>query len=185
MDLPLLQSWLPEPEPGFLPGTASFTWANGILRLEAVFTGKEPRSRATAHGQRLWELGDVAELFVQRIGEESYREYQVSPNGFTLALRYPDLSGVAAVRSGRARMEDFLCGEIPAVEVAVTPGVWSVSLEISLPASAGERFRVSCCRYDDPDHPPGGGPVISSTSAHPVRDFHRPQDWREFVPVAG
>jgi hypothetical protein len=41
---------------------------------------------------------------------------------------------------------------------------------------------VSCCRYDAGAERP---PVISSTSPHPVRDFHRPQDWREFIPVAG
>jgi hypothetical protein len=182
MDLPLLQSWLPEPEPGFLPGMARFSWSDGVLRLEAEFTGHAPASRATAHGRRLWELGDVAELFVQKVGEESYREYQVSPNGFTLALCYPGLSGVAAVRSGLRTLEDFLTGEIPSVESTTTADGWSVSIEIPLPASPGERFRLSCCRYD---YPKEGSAIISSTSLHPVRDFHRPRDWREFVPVAG
>jgi hypothetical protein len=178
MELPLLQSWLPEPEPGFLPGVARFSWAHGVLRLEARFTGHALRSRSTAHGQRLWELGDVAELFVQKVGEESYREYQVSPNGFTLALCYPDLTGVGAVRSGSRTLEDFLTGEIPSVESTTTPEGWSVSLEVPLPASPGERFRVSCCRYA---YPKEGSAIISSTSLHPVRDFHRPQDWAEFV----
>jgi hypothetical protein len=178
MKLPLLQSWLPAPEPGFLPGMACFSWADGVLRLVAGFTGHAPSSRATAHGQRLWELGDVAELFVQKVGEESYREYQVSPNGFTLALCYPDLTGVAAVRSGSRTLEDFLAGEIPSVQSATTQEGWSVSVEIPLPASPGERFRVSCCRYD---YPMDGSAIISSTSLHPVRDFHRPQDWAEFV----
>lgn len=181
MELPLLQSWLTEPEPGFLPGVARFSWTDGALRLEAGFTGHTPTSRATAHGQRLWELGDVAELFVQKVGEASYREYQVSPNGFTLALHYPDLNGVSAVRSGSKKMADFLTGEIPSVENTTTAEGWSVSLEIALPASPGERFRVSCCRYD---YPVEGSAIISSTSLHPVRDFHRPGDWREFVPVA-
>jgi hypothetical protein len=182
MELPLLQSWLPEPEPGFLPGTARFSWADGVLLLEVEFTGHAPTSRATAHGQRLWELGDVAELFVQKVGEESYREYQVSPNGFTLALHYPDLTGVAEVRSGSRTLEDFLSGEVPSIQNATTQEGWSVSLEIPLPASPGERFRVSSCRYD---YSKKGSAIISSTSLHPVRDFHRPQDWREFVPVAG
>ena len=157
---------------------ARFLWAHGVLRLEAEFIGHAPTSRATAHGQRLWELGDVAELFVEKVGEESYREYQVSPNGFTLALHYPDLTGVAAVRSGSRTMADFLTGEIPSVESTTTPEGWSVSLEIPLPASPGELFRVSCCRYA---YPKGGSAIISSTSLHPVRDFHRPQDWAEFI----
>ena len=178
MELPLLQSWLPVPEPGFFPGSARFSWADGALRLEAEFTGHAPASRATAHGQRLWELGDVAELFVQQVGEESYREYQVSPNGFTLALRYPDLNGVAEVRSGSRTMAEFLTGEIPSFESTTTPEGWSVSLKIPLPASSGDRFRVSCCRYA---YPKEGSAIISSTSPHPVRDFHRPQDWAEFM----
>ena len=182
MELHLLQSWLPKPDPGFLPGVARFLWSDGVLRLEAGFTGHAPKSRATAHGQHLWELGDVAELFVQKAGEESYREYQVSPNGFTLALYYPGLNGVSAVRSGSKTLEDFLTGEIPSVESTTTAEGWSVSIEIPLPASEGECFRVSCCRYDYPEE---GSAIISSTSLHPVRDFHRPQDWREFVPVAG
>ncbi|NBZ96767.1 MAG: hypothetical protein EBR40_10150 [Proteobacteria bacterium] len=182
MELPLLQSWLPAPEPGFLPSMARFSWADGVLRLEAKFTGHAPTSRATAHGQRLWELGDVAELFVQKVGEESYREYQVSPNGFTMALQYPDLTGVAEVRSGLRTLADFLSGEIHSVECTTTADGWSVSLEVPLPASPSERFRVSCCRYA---YPMERSATISSTSLHPVRDFHRPQDWREFVPVAG
>ena len=180
--LPLTQSWLPEPEPGFLPGTAAFSWADGQLRLCTDLADEEVITAASSHGQRLWELGDVAELFVQRVGEESYREYQVAPNGFTLALRYPDLSGVAAVRSGKRPLNDFLIQETPEVSVTRTETGWKAVLAVPLPACRGDLFRVSCCRYD---HLPERSPVISSTSPHPVRDFHRPQDWREFVPVAG
>ena len=120
----------------------------------------------------------MAELFVQKIGEESYREYQVSPNGFTLALCYPDLTGVAAVRSGSRILEDFDTGPTPPVDITTISEGWSVSLEIPLPASQDERFRVSCCRYD---YPKEGSVIISGTSLHPVRDFHRPQDWAEFI----
>ena len=182
MNLPLVQSWLPSPEPGFRQGTVRFSGCDGELLMEADFQGGPPRSSATAHGQRLWEHGDVAELFVQKIGEESYREYQVAPNGFTLALRYPDPSGVSSVRSGERKLEDFLTGEIPSVRITTTEEGWSVSLTVPLPSIAVDRFRVSCCRYD---HVTGRAPVISSSSPHPVRDFHRPQDWRILVPVAG
>jgi len=178
LELPLLQSWLPAPEKGFLPGSARFSWGDGLFRLEATFIGDVPTSRATAHGQRLWELGDVAELFVQKVGQESYREYQVSPNGFTLALRYPDTGGVASLRSGSRMMDEFFAGEIPAVACTSAPEGWRAFLEIPLPACPGDSFRVSCCRYA---YPKEGSPVISSTSLHPVRDFHRPQDWTVFT----
>jgi hypothetical protein len=174
MELPLLQSWLPAPEPDFLPGVARFSWADGVLRLEAEFTGHTPTSRATAHSQRLWELGDVAELFVQRIGEDAYDEYQLSPNGYTLALRYEDLSGVAAVRRGEKSIDSFF-SEIRFEATAETSDTgWRAIFSIPMPGTGVDLLRISCCRYDA-----GGGrpPVISSTSPHPVRDFHRPQEW--------
>jgi hypothetical protein len=182
LTLPLAQSWLPEPEAGFLPGTAALSWANGMLYLEVDLVDEEVISTATAHGQRLWEHGDVVELFIQKEGESGYSEYQLAPNGFTLSLRYPDITCVAVVRSGERAMEEFLTEEIPSAEVSKTDHGWRVSLSIHLPSTPGERFRVSCCRYDAGS---GRAPVISSTSSHPVRDFHRPQDWREFIPVAG
>ena len=182
LTLPLTQSWLPKPEAGFLPGTATFLWDHGMLRLQADLVDEEVITTATAHGQKLWEHGDVVELFIQKEGESGYREYQVAPNGFTLSLHYPAITCVTAVRNGERRMEEFLTKEIPAAEVSKTDHGWGVSLSVPLPSTPGEKFRVSCCRYD---HTPGGAPVISSTSPHPVRDFHRPQDWREFIPVAG
>lgn len=182
LSLPLLQSWLQEPEYGFRPGMAMFSWSDGRLHLQADLVGKAAGTTASAHGQKLWEHGDVVELFLQREGDEDYREYQVAPNGFTLALHYPDISCVADVRSGKRCMDEFLADEIPTVQITTTGDGWRVLLSVPLMAAAGERFRVSCCRYDAGA---GSPPVISSTSPHPVRDFHRPRDWREFIPVAG
>ncbi len=182
MELPIIQSWLPQQEEGFRPGIATFSWSDGKLHLKAELIDDTVNTTATAHGQKLWEHGDVVELFIQKEGESGYREYQVAPNGYTLALRYPDVSCVASVRNGERRMEEFLSQEIPAAQITMTPDGWRVLLSVPLAASPGERFLVSCCRYDACE---GRKPVISSTSPHPVRDFHRPQDWREFIPVAG
>jgi hypothetical protein len=182
MEIPLLQNWLPAPEQGFLPGKARFSWKDGFLTLDAEFVDREVITTATAHGQRLWEHGDVVELFIQKEGEQDYREYQVAPNGFTLALHYPDSTCVGAVRRGERRMEEFMTREIPVAKVTMHSEGWSASLHIPLPARPGEVFRVSCCRYDAGS---GRAPLISSTSPHPARDFHRPQDWRKFIPVAG
>jgi hypothetical protein len=176
--LSLTQSWLLKPEEGFQPCYADISWQEGVFHLRAEVTDKEVLTTASSHGERLWEHGDVIELFFQRIGESNYREYQVSPNGFTLALHYPDISCVASVRRGERRMQEFLVGEIPKAEVSLTHEGWILSLSIPLPAAPGERLRVSCCRYDAGT---GRAPIISSTSPHPVRDFHRPQDWREMI----
>ena len=178
LSLSLIQSWLTEPEVGFLPGTATISWADGNLHLWADLPSKEVISSATSHGQRLWEYGDVAELFIQRIGEESYWEYQLSPNGFTLALEYPDLSGVAAVRSGEKKIEDFFTETNFEARAELTATGWTARFSIPLSGSPGDRIRISCCRYDAAE---GRAPTISSTSPLTIRDFHRPQEWREFV----
>ena len=182
MKLPLLQAWLPTPEFGFLPGTACFAWKDGKLELTVDLTDQDVITTATASQQRLWELGDVVELFVQRIGESAYREYQVTPNGFSLALSYPDPSGVAAVRSGKRQIDEFFSeGSSDASFMAqgeLTATGWKAYFSIPVVGSLGDRIRVSCCRYDAGRE---RSPIISSTSHHLVRDFHRPQDWREMI----
>jgi len=178
MELFFTQSWLPDSEPGFQPGTASFTWKEGTLDLTVDLEDKNILTKATAHGERLWEHGDVAELFIQKIGEESYREYQLSPNGFTLALSYPDLSGVVAVRSGEQKIEDFFSQTNFEARTELTATGWRAHFLIPLSGSPGDRIRISCCRYDAAED---RAPMISSTSHHTIRDFHRPQEWREFV----
>ena len=179
-ELHFSQAWLSETEPGFRPGLALITWNRGELHLKAELIDDEVITTATAPRQRLWELGDVVELFFQRAGESGYYEYQIAPNGLTLALHYPDPSGVAAVRSGARQMEEFLTALPRAAGTLGTSQGWNASLSIPLHAFPGDRIRVSCSRYDAGI---GRAPIISSTSPHPVRDFHRPQDWRELVLV--
>ncbi|MEI6082506.1 MAG: hypothetical protein WCR44_08815 [Verrucomicrobiota bacterium] len=176
--LSFTQSWLPKPEEGFRPGSADISWSNDRLMLVADLIDEEVITTATANQQRLWEHGDVVELFVQRVGESGYREYQVSPNGFKLSLSYPDLTGVIAVRSGERQIDEFFSRDSFIARAELTATGWRARFSIPLPGSFGERIRVSCCRYD------AGAcrfPIISSTSPHPVRDFHRPQDWREMI----
>jgi len=176
--LPLTQSWLSEQETAFRPGTARFSWANNQLHLLADLVDEEITSSATGHQQRLWELGDVVELFVKHEGNSDYDEYQIAPNGFTLALHYPDLSCVEAVRRGEKNLGYFFT-DLPLVsESTKTEQGWQAKLSVPLKANAGDTIRVSCCRYD---YRAERAPILSSTSPHPVRDFHRPQDWREII----
>jgi hypothetical protein len=179
MNLSLTQSWLTEPEEGFQPGVARIAWEDGLLVVSLDLTDREVMTTAIAHHQRLWEHGDVAELFIQKIGELSYDEYQLAPNGFTLALHYPDPAGVASVRSGERVIDDFF-SESPFESKALkTESGWRAYFAVPLACSTGDSFRISCCRYDAAR---GRAPVISSTSPHPVRDFHRPDEWRLITP---
>jgi hypothetical protein len=172
------QAWLAEPEEGFRPGIARISWCRGELHLEVELIDDEVSTTATAHQQRLWEQGDVVELFLQCVGESGYHEYQIAPNSLTLALYYPDLSCVAAVRSGARRMEEFLTTLPTTAEALRTPQGWNARLSIPVHAVPGDRLRVSCSRYDAGT---GRSPIISSTSPHPLRDFHRSQDWTDLL----
>ena len=182
INLPFMQAWLPEPEPEFEPGTAEISWRDGKLHLLADLADDEVITSASAHQQRLWEMGDVVELFIQRAGEECYDEYQISPNGMTLALRYPDISCVEGVRKGTRRIEEFFSELLAETSTWKTNLGWGVSISVPLAYCQGDRVRLSCGHYDAAS---GRIPIISSTSPHLVRDFHRPQDWREIILVEG
>jgi hypothetical protein len=172
MNLPFFQSWLSEPEKGFQPANAVLSWGSGKFSVCVDLIDSEVISTASANQQRLWELGDVVELFIQQENCNAYDEYQLSPNGYTLALHYPDLSGVASVRSGEKALEEF-CSTLPFEAIASkTSSGWRAEFQIPIFSSHG--IRVSCCRYD---YKRGESPVLSSTSLHPVRNFHRPEDW--------
>ena len=165
------QPWLPEPEPRFHAGSVEITRHTGSLHLNAELSQHRIGTKATSHQQRLWELGDVLELFVQRIGAQDYYEYQIAPNGMMLSLHYPDQEAVSAVRNGERGMEEFLCDLPLEGKTIVTPDGWSASL--SVPAS-GEQFRMNCGRYD---YSFGFAPVVSSTAPLTKRDFHRLDEW--------
>jgi hypothetical protein len=172
------QAWLSKSELGFRPGVAQIEWDRGQLRLLVEMSDDEVGTTASANQQRLWEHGDVLEFFIQRFGNEDYYEYQISPNSFTLALHYPDTTSVTAMRNGSRTLEEFFTDKPLEARAVMTPTGWNAMLCIPLPARRGDIIRVSCSRYD---YGTGRSPILSSTSPHPILDFHRSQDWREIV----
>ena len=175
---PLTQFWLPQQEGGFRPGTAAFSWSAGKLHLLASLVDERVSTTATAHQQRLWEHGDVIELFFRRQGDNDYFEYQIAPNGFTLALHYPDKLSVMAMRGGERPLDDFFTALPLEAEAVITEEGWNAKLTVPLKGNPGDIIYASCSRYDDGT---GRPPVLSSTSPHPVRDFHRMEDWRKMI----
>jgi hypothetical protein len=179
LHLTFSQSWLPENEPAFHPGVVHIELGDGILRFQADLNQPKVGTSAIAHQQRLWELGDVVELFVQKVGATDYYEYQIAPNGFTLALHYPDQAAVAAVRRGERKMEEYLsAAPLSSAHASETSTGWNASITFPVMGQPEDLFRVSCGRYE---YGTGVIPIISSTSPHPVRDFHRPQEWQEMM----
>jgi hypothetical protein len=182
--LSLRQAWLPREEPKFAPGSVRLGWQHDALLVFADLTDANIFTRATAMNQRLWELGDTFEIFLQPVGRGSYTEFQVAPNNLHLRLRYPDAGAIAlARRSGRLDRFRADGGTFrSATWVRPADRKWFVFATISAEAvgaatgsPAGAQWRFSFGRYD---YTRGcKAPVISSTSPHLLQDFHRQSEW--------
>lgn len=169
----LAQSWRPHTEPLFRPGLVRLAWQPAFLLVVADLVDEEVLTGATADNQRMWELGDVFEMFVKAEGRDDYVELHATPNGRRLHLRFPG-----------ARAAD------PAAfhaEASIAPDGWRVTARIPAGVAgldcyrAGLALRASFCRYDAGTGTP---PVLSSTSPHPVPSFHRPDEWPRIVLAA-
>jgi len=95
---PLRQAWRAEPEPGFQPGTVRAGWRGRALYVFAELTGARATTSASRSNERLWELGDVLEIFLRPDGQKAYSEFQIAPNNLQLQLRY---AGAEALAQGR------------------------------------------------------------------------------------
>jgi len=178
------QAWLAQPEPDFLPATVRTGWRADSLLVFAELEDVDIFCRATAHNQRMWELGDVLEIFLSPENSAAYVEFHVTPNNFRLQLRFPDSATLRQAQAENrfehlllpdgvfqsrvwARPENkrwFVLAEIPAAEVCSVTG-----------ALVGQKWRFSFSRYDGFRGRPE--PVLSSTSPHPQPDFHRREVW--------
>jgi hypothetical protein len=177
------QAWLDKEAADFLPGVVRTGWRGDSLLVFAELTDSDIFNDATELNQRAWELGDVFEMFL-RVGEdESYVEFQVTPNNQRLQLRYPDAQALAQARK-TGRIENFLI-RTEAFQsltwIQKENSQWSVYAAI--PAAAvcssqnmeNAQWHFSFGRYD---YTRGiSEPVISSTSPHAQPDFHRQQEW--------
>lgn len=187
------QTWLAIPHPKFQPGIVRLgvyddaVWVWAQLQDRAMVTISEPLQQPVFLG------GDVFEVFVQVHGSADYQELHVSPANQRLQLHYSDTVSVSEVRARFAANDPDPLAiarvEYPLFEswtwIDSNRTRWSVLMRIPLtsliPSGSPDALRISCCRYDRDTA--GGDPVISSTSPHPVADFHRPSEWCEvFLP---
>lgn len=183
---PLRQSWLPKEEPGFACAVVRAGWQAQSLLVFAEMTDVDIYNDATEFDTRLWEFGDVFEMFLRPSEQSSYMELHVTPQNRQMQLRYPGAEGVERVRKG-AGLDEFMIRDgafRSATWVRPEEKKWFVYAEI--PSSlvcekpgqlAGSRWHFSFCRYD---YTRGcSEPVISSTSLLQKPDFHRQSEWGE------
>lgn len=184
----LRQAWLPAPEPDFTPATVRVGWRGHSLLVFAELADADIFSRATAPNQRMWELGDVLEIFLAPENSASYAEFHVTPNNFRLQLRFPD---TATLRRAQAenRFDHLLLPDgVFHSRAWAQPenNKWYAFAEI--PAAvvggadqplAGKKWRFSFSRYD---YIRGRRqPIFSSTSPHTQPDFHRREEWGTLI----
>jgi hypothetical protein len=178
---PLGQHWRPAPEPGLNPGWARIRWDFTGLFYEALFLQCRPANRARRLNERTWELGDIAEFFLQLPGGFGYWEFHVTPENQRLQLQWP-AGGLAAFRAGRAAFEEFTLGPDAGLSSTATvgPDCWRATLTIPASVlglagfSSGQSFRTTVCRYDCAG---AAEPVCSSTAPLHEPAFHRPAEW--------
>ena len=162
-------------------GTARVGAAAEGLAFHVELQDSDIFSQATADQQKMWTLGDVAELFIKPGADRpDYWEIHVTPNDFLMDIRIPD-------------RERFMAGEITWDEVialtsgtrkrvVVADGSWTVEAVVPWQAfgmdqapRAGTVWQFAVCRYNC-----NGGlenPELSSTAPFTKAGFHR---WEEF-----
>ncbi len=86
----LCQVWPAKPEADFASATVRTGWREDSLLVFAELPDADIFSRATGHNQRMWELGDVLEIFLSPENSVSYVEFHVTPTNYRLQLRFPD-----------------------------------------------------------------------------------------------
>ena len=186
---PLGQAWRTEgTETGFNPGWARVQWSKSALIYDIVMLGSRPRNRATQLNEHTWELGDVAEIFLQVAGASRYIELHVTPENQRLQLIWP-VGGLDHVRSGQAQFESFTINSRDWVQSSthIGPGFWVAHATVPfslLNYERGERspaLRTAVCRYDC-SHPPL--PTLSSTAPLQAPDYHRFNEWQTLELVA-
>ena len=98
-DCGLRQAWLAAPEPDFTPATVRAGWRGNSLLAFVELEDADIITRATAHNQRMWELGDVLEIFLSPENSASYVEFHITPNNLRLQLHFSD---TATLRQAQA-----------------------------------------------------------------------------------
>jgi hypothetical protein len=181
----LRQPWRDKVEEDFRPARVSVGWTREALHVQARLTDGELLTKATADNQRMWELGDVFEMFVMVEGRKDYLELHVTPNNKRLHVWLPGVGGKAHPGDVPLPFEEMLVSPVGFSSSAKREeGGWSVSAMI--PAAVlgleqfdpGLRLRLAFARYDAAS---GRETVLSTTASHPVISFHRPDKWSSVI----
>ncbi len=176
------QAWRAEPEPGFNSGWARIRWNTTGLLFESVFLQCQPANRARSLNEHTWEMGDIAEYFLQETTTGRYLELHVTPENQRLQLLWP-LGGLDRFRADTTALSEFLISDPDWVQSAATVAAdhWTARAFVPF-ARLGLRegeipsgWRIAVCRYDRSLGPE----MCSSTARLGEPNFHRHAEWSE------
>lgn len=183
--LQMRQGWREQPEEKFLPALVQIGWSGDSFLIFGQLTDHLLYTSSTEDNQILCSYGDAFEIFLGDASGQSYLEFHIAPNGKRLQLLWPDLESYPKVEKKEAELGSFLIDQ-PIFQFsqwadgsmwyvcASVPGAAFLPPETSL---EGRTLRASFSRYDYSSA--AEPPVLSSTSFHRVRSFHRRQEWAE------
>lgn len=193
--LSLTQSWLPQPEPRFQPASASMAWTPSHLYIYVELADIDIFNTTQGLNQPANQNGDIVEILLRPTKGDAYFEFQVTPHNQILQLRFPSRQSIADFRRSGGTIESLIARyavPVPLIEtqtwLAPEENRWSVLIKIPAsvltdagrPLSPADSLLLSIGRYD---HTRGKSePTLSSTSPHPVRDFHRQEEWTRLSP---
>lgn len=178
------QAWRKKLQPNFAPMFIRVGWRDSALLLLAELTDTDIFTHATEDNQRLWELGDVFEIFLRPRTQKSYVELQVAPSNKRLQLRYPDAEALAQARKlgSSDRFVIHRKAFLSSTWVRADDQKWFVYAKIPVKTVCekakllpGVEWLFSFSRYDYTRN--SLAPVISSASLHTKADFHRQTEW--------
>ncbi len=187
------QAWRAAPEPDFTPATVHVGWRGDALLILAELKDADIFTRATALNQRMWELGDTFEIFLQPAAAPGYVEFHVTPNNQRLQVAFANAAAYERVQASGLFEELFVSDEMFHAQTWCQPEkqTWWVYTEIPAVSVCGvtgplpgSEWRFSFSRYD---YIRGRSePILSSSSPHAVAGYHRRQEWGtlHFVPAA-
>lgn len=162
-------------------------WTTDALHVRAIMNDDEVTTKATKDNQRMWELGDVFEMFVMVEGRSDYGEFHVTPNNKRLHLHLPGVGGRVLPDGKPLSFEEMVVTPVGfSSSVSRNENGWSIAVKIPSDVllldhlKPGVRLRVAFARYDAGT---GRKPVLSTTARHPVVSFHRPEEWTRVLLV--
>ena len=188
--LALKQHWRKSPEADLDSGFVSAAWDKEYLYIRATLSDRDIFNPLVGFNLPFYQKGDIFEILIRSRDSEAYFEFQITPQNQVLQLMFPRGSSLSDFKDSGVDMDRLIDTFKVSqrivdthAEVDQAKKTWTVLVKIPAAVLASDSqlrpddsLRVSFCRYD---YTRGkADPVLSSTSDHSIRNFHRQEEWR-------